>query len=299
MLTTEQLTRFRADLDRRQADTRVRRLVDVIDTRIRDGRLVEPANDSARYHIAQLRKLPGATAAGDAAAARPRERRARRGARSRSAQTERRSRALAQRSAQARCQPGAHRRRPPRRATVAVRGEPGAGQRRQPAALRCVQTRIDDGRLLEPAQDSALYHLGQLRAADVSGAQYAASARSALESVARAWTRCGRRPQARSRAGFRHGRAPARHQCGRRRRARQGDRATALGAGRPRAWSAPTRSSARGTSRPEYPRDAMLKNIEGSVKVRFTIDCRRQGHRVRPSCNRRPSVCSTAPRSPP
>jgi hypothetical protein len=41
-----------------------------------------------------------------------------------------------------------------------------------------VQARIDDGRLLEPAQDSALYHLGQLRAADVSGTQYAASARS-------------------------------------------------------------------------------------------------------------------------
>ena len=59
VLTTEQAARLHADLDRRQADVRVKRLVDLIGTRLRDGRLVEPANDSARYHIAQLRKLPG------------------------------------------------------------------------------------------------------------------------------------------------------------------------------------------------------------------------------------------------
>jgi hypothetical protein len=50
---------------------------------------------------------------------------------------------------------------------------------------------------------------------------------------------------------------------------------------------------------PEYPRDAVLRKIEGLGQGAFHDRFRRQGRRIDPSCNRRPSACSTGPRSPP
>jgi tetratricopeptide (TPR) repeat protein/DNA-binding NarL/FixJ family response regulator len=70
VLPADQLDRYRADVERRQAAARIDRVGDLVTARIREGKLVEPANGSAAFHLGQLRKLPGA---GSRAAAATRE----------------------------------------------------------------------------------------------------------------------------------------------------------------------------------------------------------------------------------
>jgi len=270
VLTTEQVTRFHADLDRRQADARVQRLVDVIGTRIRDGQLVEPANDSARYHITQLRKLPGAGGAANAAQ------------RNLENAVLDEARAAGQRKQNDDLERWLKEARklgvtPARIAAVRREARPPAAAV-SPAAVSdvsrlvaLVQTRVNEGRLLEPAQDNALYHLGQLHAADVSGAQYAASARS----VSSGLLERGRAAVTDRKPEVAQSFAVAARQLG-------VDLAEvdALDKDIAQLRTAPTGPrmvSADKVKRtryvaPEYPRDAVLKNIEGSVKVRFTID---------------------------
>ena len=134
-----------------------------------------------------------------------------------------------------------------------------------------VQARIDDGRLLEPAQDSALYHLGQLRAADVSGTQYAASARSVSSQLLDR----GHSAVADRKPEVAQSFATAARQLG----VSVAD-VDALDKDIAQLRAAPAAPRVVGSDKlkrtkyvaPEYPRDAVLKNIEGSVKVRFTID---------------------------
>jgi hypothetical protein len=140
LLSAEQSARFHNDLERRQADARVDRMADLVATRIRQGRLVDPANDSAQYYLAQLRKLPG-SAERSAAAARDLD--------------------------------AAMRDRSRRDTRAQAAAAPVASEVDRLAKL--VRDRTAEGRLLEPAQDSALYHLGALRAADAGGNTYAAA----------------------------------------------------------------------------------------------------------------------------
>jgi protein TonB len=55
----EQIAKWRKEIDRRQDEVKAKRLVDLALERVRDGRLVEPDNDNAKYYLAQLRELPG------------------------------------------------------------------------------------------------------------------------------------------------------------------------------------------------------------------------------------------------
>jgi periplasmic protein TonB len=59
----EQITRWRNEINRRQDEARTKRLVDLALERVRDGRLNEPENDNARHYLAQLKELPGTNAA--------------------------------------------------------------------------------------------------------------------------------------------------------------------------------------------------------------------------------------------
>ena len=58
----EQITKWRNEINRRQDEVKVKRLVDLALERVRDGRLVEPDNDNAKYYLAQLKELPGTNA---------------------------------------------------------------------------------------------------------------------------------------------------------------------------------------------------------------------------------------------
>ena len=55
----EQITKWRNEINRRQDEVKTKRLVDLAIERVRDGRLVEPDNDNAKYYLSQLRELPG------------------------------------------------------------------------------------------------------------------------------------------------------------------------------------------------------------------------------------------------
>ncbi len=59
----EQITRWRNEINRRQDEARIKRLVDLAMERVRDGRLTEPDNDNAKHYLAQLKELPGTNAA--------------------------------------------------------------------------------------------------------------------------------------------------------------------------------------------------------------------------------------------
>jgi TonB family protein len=55
----EQITKWRNEINRRQDEVKVKRLVELALERVRDGRLIEPDNDNAKYYLAQLKELPG------------------------------------------------------------------------------------------------------------------------------------------------------------------------------------------------------------------------------------------------
>ncbi|HEY0342982.1 MAG TPA: hypothetical protein VGC34_19425, partial [Steroidobacteraceae bacterium] len=53
-IPSDQLTKWRTDIGRRQEDAKVQRLANLISDRIRDGKLVDPADDDARIYMQQL-----------------------------------------------------------------------------------------------------------------------------------------------------------------------------------------------------------------------------------------------------
>lgn len=58
----EQLAKWRAELAHRQDDARIRHLQQLFSERVRDGRLVDPENDNAKYYLQQLHEVPAASA---------------------------------------------------------------------------------------------------------------------------------------------------------------------------------------------------------------------------------------------
>jgi TonB family protein len=160
-LAAERLAHWRDEIARREGDARARQLLELISARIKEDKLVEPENDSAKYHLEQLRKLS------------PDPRR-------RAAATRQLGKAYVQhaQAAQAQRQPAeADRWMSEARALgfTAASFAPAAA-RKAPEKERLaglVQARTRDGRLLEPAQDSALFYFGELRSTDPTGAQAA------------------------------------------------------------------------------------------------------------------------------
>jgi TonB family protein len=160
-LTAERLAHWHDEIGRREGDARARQLLELISTRIEEGKLLEPANDSAKYHLEQLRKLS------------PDPRR-------RAVATRQLGKAYVQnaQAAQAQRQPAeAERWLSEARALgfTAASFAPVAA-REAPEMERLAQlvlARTRDGRLLEPAQDSALFYFGELRSTDPTGMQAA------------------------------------------------------------------------------------------------------------------------------
>ena len=57
-LSATAVARWREELNRRQGDSKAQLYAQLVSTRIREGRLLEPANDSAKLYLSLLRKLP-------------------------------------------------------------------------------------------------------------------------------------------------------------------------------------------------------------------------------------------------
>jgi len=266
VLPPERTARLREEVEKRQADARTQRLAELVSARIREGRLVEPANDSAKFHVAQLRKVAGDSRR-TAAAARELEnaylKRAREaGAARQTAEHERWLNEARQLGASATRISAVQ--REVRAATVAKAAASAADRN-----AKLVQERINDGRLLEPAQDSALFHLNALRASDAAAAAAAAGVLSArLLEQSRSSLAAGRLDDAE-----RH--VVAARQLGLNLQDVQAVE-TSLAAARVPAPAAPVQVTANQLKRtrysaPEYPRQALAKELGGEVRVKYTV----------------------------
>jgi TonB family protein len=57
VVPADQLAKWRAEVTRRQDDAKLKRLSDAFAERLRDGHLLDPENDSAKYYAGQLKEL--------------------------------------------------------------------------------------------------------------------------------------------------------------------------------------------------------------------------------------------------
>jgi protein TonB len=160
----DQLTKWRTDIGRRQEDAKVQRLANLVSDRIRDGKLVDPADDDAKTYVQQLHEV---------APSNPITQRA---VRELDAAYMRKARE----AAAAKSTPEVDRWLAEARAGGVSAAEITAFQRdqasvRQKAAQaeidRLAQTardRIRDGKLTDPANDSAAFYLTQLQSTDAA-----------------------------------------------------------------------------------------------------------------------------------
>jgi len=163
-IPADQLTKWRADIGRRQEDAKVTRLANLVSDRIRDNKLVDPADDDAKTYVQQLHDL---------APSNPTTQRA---VRELNAAYMRKARD----AATAKSPAEADRWLAEARANGVSAAEITAFQRdqasvRQKAAQaeidRLAQTardRIRDGKLTDPANDSAAFFLTQLQSTDAA-----------------------------------------------------------------------------------------------------------------------------------
>ena len=168
-VSADQIAKWRAEIGRRQEDQKVQRVAGLITDRIRDGRLLDPADDSAKLYMDQLHDFAPANAT------------TQRLARDLNSAYLRKARdaALANRGSEE------DRWLNEAKADGASANEITAFQRdiasaRQKAVsaesdrvVQVVRDRIRDGRLTDPAQDSAAFYLTQLQASDGTNANIA------------------------------------------------------------------------------------------------------------------------------
>ena len=165
----DQLAKWRTDISHRQEDAKVQKLAALVSDRIRDGRLVDPAEDSAKTYAQQLHEVAPSNPA-----------------------TQRAIRELdnaylrkARESFIAKNNADSDRWVAEARAGGVGAAEIAAFQRdlassRQKAAqqeadhlLQASRDRIKDGRLTDPANDSAVYYLTQLQTTDPANTGFA------------------------------------------------------------------------------------------------------------------------------
>ena len=161
-IPADQVAKWRADISHRQEDAKIQRLANLVSDRIRDGKLIDPVDDSAKSYVQQLR---------DFAPSNPTTQHAIR-------ELDSAYLRKAREAASAKNNAEMDRWIAEARAYGVSAAEITALQRdlvsfRQKAmqaeADRLVETardRIRDGRLTDPEQDSAAYYLTQLQAAD-------------------------------------------------------------------------------------------------------------------------------------
>lgn len=168
-ITADQINKWKAEANRRQEDAKVQRLAALITDRIRDGRLIDPADDSAKMYLQQLHDLAPTNAT-----------------------TQRLNRDLnaaymrkARESAIANHAPDVDRWLAEAKAGGVGAGEINSFQKelsnaRQKAVTAeadrmagLVRERLRDGRLTDPAQDSAAYYINQIQGMDSSNANIA------------------------------------------------------------------------------------------------------------------------------
>ena len=254
---------WRDEIARRRGEAQAQRLAQLVSTRIREGKLVEPAADSAKDYLAELQRMPSEPK-GLAVAATAMLQQAYL-AKIREAAGQSRREDLKRWVAEARALDVA-----PARLDAAMRAAPPTpavpSANAQSARLaQLVQDRVRDGHLLEPSQDSAVAYLSALRAEDPSGN----AAASSTQTVSDALLDGGRKALAARDFDKAQAYANAAGPLGLNmadvdalRRAISTERAT------PAARPVPQRTR---YVDPVYPQDALKKGISGDVRLRITV----------------------------
>jgi TonB family protein len=268
-----QITKWRNEINRRQDEVRQKRLVEGAQERIRDGRLAD-GDDSAKAYLEQLRSL-GPSASG----AQQRVTRELGGAFMRKA----REAALANK------QPEVDRWLSEAKAVGVSSGELNSFQRdlasaKQRAASAeadrlagLARDRIKDGKLIEPANDSAAFYLSALQAADANNAFVATGSRELATKLldrASASSREGRTTQMEAdlTQARRWGADPKDIQAIQ--QASASRRSPAKPAAAPSGGQAADLASRLKRVRytaPEYPERALNQKISGAVTVEFLV----------------------------
>jgi len=265
----EQLARWKADIARRQEDAKVQRLAGLIDDRIRDGRLVD-GDDSAKGYLQQLSTAAPANsvtlkAAHDLQGAllhRAREA------------------ALAKNNADEDHWLNEARAAGAKPADIAAfqhdvtSARQKAAQAESDRVLQLARERMLDGRLSEPAQDSAAYYLTQLATSDAANpAVQAAGSELAgrLLQRARSTVLAGKSADADLALARRFGADAKDVQAVQQlqppvKAAPQGPDLAALAASLKRTRGDP----------PEYPQNALAQHISGVVTLAYTVDAHGQ-----------------------
>ena len=258
----DQLARWRSDIVRRQEDVKVQHLATLVEDRIRDGKLTE-GDDSAKSHLLQLQSGAPANAATqravhDLTAAYLKK--AREAALAKNSADEERwlteARGLGMKAADI---------------TAFQREVTGARQKAVQAdadrMLQLTRAALRDGRLTDPAQDSAAWYLGQLQSSDPANAAVADASRELAGKLlerARAAVFAGKSGDADLAQAKRFGADP--------KEALAVQQLTpAKSKGPDTAALALRLTRLRGAS-PDYPAPALTQHLAGSVVLEFTVD---------------------------
>jgi TonB family protein len=271
-----ELAKWRAELAKHQSESRVSHLVELVGARIRDGRLVDPANDSAKYYLQQLKQTD---------ANNPEAQRASRDLVS-ALLRKARDAAIAGQNAQAGSWVADARGAGMSAADFAAYQRDVATAKQRAAAaqtdrlVELARARLQDGHLTDPQDDSAASYLMQLKNARTGDATLAPLSRelaTRLLERATSSARAGRADQMRADLALARqwGADPALLQA-----------VTDVLTGRS---GAPSHAAAQSSPpaippgfvpqrtryvAPEYPDQALDRHISGSVTVEFTIDKR-------------------------
>jgi TonB family protein len=263
-ISPDQIGKWRADIGRRQEDAKVQRLAGLAEDRLHDGHLID-GDDSARSYWQQLQTAaPG------------------------NPTTQRVAHELvgaylrkAREAALARNTPESERWLNEARAAGMTPGENLAFQRdlsgaRQKAAqaegdrvLQMARDRIRDGRLTDPAQDSAVYYLTQLQSSDPTNSQLTDAGHELAGKLldrARASVLAGKNGDADIALARRYGADPKDVLA-----VQQLQPPPAAGAAVDPAVLAANLKRTRVVS-PDYPPNALQQRQSGSVTLEFTVD---------------------------
>jgi protein TonB len=287
-VSDQQIAKWKSEISRRLDETKQKRLVDLAQDALRDGRLTDPADSSAKTYAEQLKDMGPS-----AAAAYQRVMRDLGGAYMKKA----REAAVANRG------PDVDRWLGEAKSAGVSAGELNGFQRevssaKQKAAAAeaerlagLTRDRIKEGKLTEPANDSAAYYLAALQTSDANNAYVAAGSRELATKLldrASAAARDGKAAQSDAdlTQARRWGADPKDIQAIQQAAAARKSAPTRAGAGAQAGGSSAPPDLASKLKRirkvdPEYPERALAQHITGSVTLEFTVSVKGEPQDVR------------------
>ena len=270
VIPAEQINKWRKEFTTRQEEGRAKRLVELATDRMRDGRLAEPADDSAKSYLAELKDIPGTNASAQRIQRELNEAYLRK---AREANAANRTADVDRWLAEARSGGvGAAAIAAFQRDVQNAKQKAAAAEAERYAGL--ARERIRDGRLTDPANDSAMYYLTQVNSSDPTGSTATGVSRELsgkLLERAGAAARDGRTAQvdADLAAARRLGADPA--EIGAIKTIVSTRSSTAAIVPRPQPQQGNKLKRLR-YAPPEYPSKAFQQKLTGSVTVEFVVD---------------------------